>query len=232
MGMAGYRFHGFAAVVLLACTGLALGQNLPAAAPAEAPSHGAAPTTTQAVDTTLVAKAITANVTVTDGMLKNAGRDQDNWLLHGRTYDNQRYSPLKQINPSNIKRLAPVSIIQTGMANSFEATPLVVGGVMYISTPGDHVMAFDATNGDPLWSYTPALRYSNLCCGPQSRGVAVAYGRIFLAQLDGTLTALDARNGKLIWQSDYQSTLPPDPVFYSFTMAPQVYAGMVIVGSS
>jgi alcohol dehydrogenase (cytochrome c) len=195
-------------------------------------SHTAPAAAAQPAEATLVARPITANVTVTDAMLRNAAKDQDNWLLNGRTYDNQRYSPLKQVNPGNVRRLAPVAIIQTGVANSFEATPLVVNGVMYVSTPGDRVQAYDAASGEPLWSYMPSLRYSNLCCGPQSRGVAIAYGKLFLAQLDGTLTALDARNGAVLWKSDYQSTLPADSYFYSFTMAPQVYDGMVIVGSS
>ncbi len=225
------RLYGFAAsvFVLLGCCGLALGQNTPARQDA---SHGAAPVAPPPVEQTFLARVVTANVTVTDDMLKNAARDQNDWLMNGRTYDNQRYSPLKQINPSNIRRLVPVSIIQTGIANSFEATPLVVGGVMYVSTPGDHVLAYDAATGDPLWSYTPALRYSDLCCGVQSRGVAVGYGKVFLAQLDGTLTALDARNGSVLWKSDYETTLPADAVFYSYTMAPQVYDGMVVIGSS
>jgi PQQ-dependent dehydrogenase (methanol/ethanol family) len=213
---------------LLVRPDLALSQ--PAATPAQAETHGAAPANT--VAGSVVTRPITADVRVTDAMLLNAAKDPNNWLLHGRSYDNQRYSTLKQINPANVKRLLPVSIIQTGIANSFEATPLVVNGIMYVSTPGDHVLAYDAATGSPLWSFTPALRYSNLCCGPQSRGIAVAYGKLFLAQLDGTITALDATNGELLWQSDYAATLPPDPVFYSFTMAPQVYDGMVVVGSS
>src|ERR1700722_2791460 len=224
-----WRLYGFAAsmFVLLAYSGLALGQNTPADA-----SHGAAPVAPPPGEQTFLARAVTANVTVTDDMLKNAARDQNNWLMNGRTYDNQRYSPLMQINPANIKRLVPVSIIQTGIANSFEATPLVVNGVLYVSTPGDHVLAYDAATGDPLWSYTPSLRYSDLCCGVQSRGVAVAYGKVFLAQLDGTLTGLDARNGSVLGRSDNETTLPADAVFYSYTMAPQVYAGMVVIGSS
>jgi len=214
--------------------GCVMAGPLPAQAPA-ADSHGAAapaPAPAPEPAGAVVVRPITADVTIDDARLLNAARDQDNWLLHGRTYDNQRFSPLTQIDRANVKRLVPVSIIQTGIANSFEATPLVVNGVMYISTPGDHVLAYDAASGALLWSYTPSLRYSNLCCGPQSRGVAVAYGKLFLAQLDGLVTALDARTGKQVWQSDYQATLPADPVFYSFTMAPQVYDGMIVVGSS
>jgi PQQ-dependent dehydrogenase (methanol/ethanol family) len=219
---------GACAGILAACC-LMVGPSLAQLSPP--PDHGTAPVPAQPSGP-VVTKAITADVTVTDTMLLNAARDENNWLLHGRTYDNQRFSPLTQITPANVKNLAPVSIIQTGIANSFEATPLVVNGVLYISTPGDHVLAYDAATGAPLWSYTPTLRYSNLCCGPQSRGVAVAYGKLFLAQLDGIVTALDARTGAVLWQSDYASTLPADPVFYSFTMAPQVYDGMIVVGSS
>src|SRR5471032_540884 len=227
--MVGHQFHRAAALtcVLFFCWQPAAGQDraAPIASEEKSSSHGGAPASSQPPSAILVAKAVTADVTVTDDMLKNAARDENNWLLHGRTYDNQRYSPLKQINRLNVKHLVPVAIIQTGVANSFEATPLVVNGVMYVSTPGDHVLVFDAASGDPLWSYTPSLRYSDLCCGSQSRGVAVAYGKVFLAQLDGTMTALDARNGSVIWKSDYESTLPADAVFYSFTMAPQVYDG-------
>jgi len=177
------------------------------------------------------AKPITANVTVSDAQLLAADTDQDNWLLHGRTYDNQRFSPLKQISPANVKKLVPVSIIQTGVANSFEVTPIVVNGVMYISTASDHVQAYDAASGEPLWSYTPTLSYSDLCCGPQSRGVAVAYGKVFVAQLDGVMVALDAKTGNVVWKSDRSGTLPPNATRYSFTAAPQVYNGMVVIGT-
>src|SRR6185312_11956949 len=184
------------------------------------------------VPPSVVATPNTANVTVTDKQLLNAGKNMNDWLLHGRTYDNQRFSPLTQIDKTNVKHLLPVSIIQTGIANSFEATPLVVNGILYISTPGDHVQAYDAASGRPMWTYTPELKFSNLCCGLQSRGVAVGYGKVYLAQLDATVVALDARTGKEVWKSDYATTLPPDPVFYSYTMAPQVYDGMVLVGSA
>lgn len=181
---------------------------------------------------TVVTTPIAPDVTITDKDLLNADKDQNNWLLYGRTYDNQRFSPLVQINKANIKHLLPVSIIQTGVANSFEATPLVVNGIMYVTTAGDNVQAYDAASGRQMWSYRPRLRYSNLCCGPQSRGVAVAYGKVFVAQLDATIVALDAKTGAHVWTSDYASTLPADSYFYSYTMAPQVYHGMIIVGSS
>jgi alcohol dehydrogenase (cytochrome c) len=184
------------------------------------------------LSTAIQAKPITANVTVTDAQLLSAAQDQDDWRLHGRTYDNQRFSPLSQISGANVKKLVPVSIIQTGVANSFEATPIVVNGVMYIVTPSDHVQAYDAVSGEILWVYNPILKYSDLCCGPEARGVAVAYGKVFVAQLDGVVIALDARTGSLVWKSDPAIAPPTDTVHYSFTGAPQVYDGMVLVGSS
>jgi PQQ-dependent dehydrogenase (methanol/ethanol family) len=154
-------------------------------------------------------------------------------LLHGRTYDNQRFSPLTQINDANVKTLVPVAIIQTGISNSFEVSPVIVNGVMYIVTPGDHVQAYDAATGEPLWVYNPTLGYSDLCCGPEARGVAVAYGKVFLAQLDGVMVALDARTGAVAWKSDRATTLPSaGKTNYSFTGAPQVYDGLVVIGSA
>jgi alcohol dehydrogenase (cytochrome c) len=178
------------------------------------------------------ARPMTADVTVTDRQLLDADKDQNNWLLHGRTYDNQRFSPLKQISPANVKKLTPVAIIQTGVANSFEDTPTVVNGVMYIITPSDHVQAYDAVTGEPFWTYTPTLAYSDQCCGPQARGVTVAYGKVFFAQLDGIVVALDARTGNVVWKSDPVTTLPSNMTRFSFTAAPQVYDGMVVVGAS
>ena len=198
----------------------------PAATPSAANPFRAPPPETVQV------RPITANVTVTDEQLLRADTDTNNWLLNGRTYDNQRFSPLKQINASNVKNLHPVAIVQTGVAISFEATPIVVNGVMYVSTPGDHVLAFNATTGEPYWTYIPTLGYSQLCCGPQSRGVVVAYGKVYLARLDGILVALDAKSGKVAWQSNPATTLPDSSKHYSFTTAPQVYGGMVVVGTS
>jgi len=184
------------------------------------------------VPETVLAHEVTADVNITDAALKNAEKDPDNWLLFGRTYDNQRYSPLSQVNTSNVSKLKPVAIIQTGLIGSLEGSPIVANGVLYISTVSDHVQAFDAVTGHIMWTYTPKLNYSLTCCGPVSRGLAVAYGKVFIAQLDGRVAALDARTGKLIWKSDPATTLPEDPTFYSYTAAPQVYDGMVVVGNA
>ncbi|MDP9105539.1 MAG: PQQ-binding-like beta-propeller repeat protein [Candidatus Eremiobacteraeota bacterium] len=173
-----------------------------------------------------------ADVNVTDAMMAGADGDRANWLLTGRTWDNQRYSPLTQINDGNVGALQLVGIAQTGMTASFETTPIVVNGVMYATTPTVSntmkVMALDATNGRPIWDTVYSLGSFQICCGPVNRGAAVAYGMVYVLTLDDKLLALDATTGKLRWSS----TVADASVGYSETMTPQVYDGMVIVGSA
>jgi alcohol dehydrogenase (cytochrome c) len=171
-------------------------------------------------------------VDVSDPMMQNAASDQNNWLLHGRTYDNQRYSPLKQITADNAKSLALVALVQTGMTASFETTPVVVNGVMYLTTPVVNrkmvIMAVNAATGERFWDVTYNLGSFQVCCGPVNRGVAVGYGRIYVATLDDQLLALDAVDGHTVWQTAIVSS----QTGYSETLAPQIYDGMVIVGSA
>ena len=208
--------------------------NAPAAAPAATAANAAAPATSAAAamapqpPTVVDASPVSADVSVTAKQQLEAGRDLNNWMLYGRTYNNQRFSPLKQITARNVRGLQTVAIIQTGVVGSFENSPIVVNGIMYISTPYDHVLAYDAVTGRELWSYAPDLGYTQLCCGPESRGVAVADGRLYIAQLNGDLVALDAKTGKVEWT---QQVGDPRGAF-SLTMAPQVYDGMVIIGTS
>jgi len=213
------RLHYGAAVLLCAL------------APAFAQERAPEPAAPQ-VPVTVLTKAVTANVASSDEGLLNAASNQDDWLLYGRTYDNQRFSPLTQIDRSNVKRLAVKAIIHTGFFNSMEATPIVVDGTLYVSTPNDHVQAYDAASGELKWSYNPVLGYTDNCCGPQSRGVAVAYGKVFIAQLDGHVVALDAKTGAVVWKSVIADTIPEPAHYYAFTMAPQVFNGMVLLGNS
>ena len=173
-----------------------------------------------------------AKVAVTDQQMRQASQSKENWMLHGRTYDNQRYSPLTQINADNVKSLVPAALLQTGQTASFETTPIVVDGVMYLTTPVVNnklkVMAVDASNGRRLWTTSYKVGLQKLCCGAENRGVAVGYGHVFLATTDAELVALDAKTGKKIWE-----TQVADPrAGYSETMAPQIYDGKVIVGSA
>jgi PQQ-dependent dehydrogenase (methanol/ethanol family) len=173
-----------------------------------------------------------ANTNVTDSMMLNAASNENDWLLHGRTYDNQRYSPLKQITADNVKSLNLVALLQTGMTASFETTPIVVNGVMYITTPIVNkkmiIMAMNAVTGERLWDVTYNLGPFQICCGPVNRGVAVGYGKIYVVTLDDHLLALDAADGHTVWQTIIVSAQNG----YSETLAPQIYDGMVIVGSA
>ena len=174
---------------------------------------------------------VTADLSNSDAQRINADADQDNWRLHGRTYDNQRFSPLTEINAANVKQLKPVALIQTGVANSMEATPIQINGVLFVETAGNVVQAYDAVTGEELWSYTPVLEFSSLCCGPQARGVAVAYGKVYVAQVDGNVVALDAKTGEVVWKTRREDILPQPYHWYTFTGAPQVYNGLVTVGN-
>lgn len=173
-----------------------------------------------------------ANVTVDDGMLAGAENDGADWLTTGRTYTNDRYSPLTQIDSSNVATLEPVKIVHTGVFESFETTPIVVDGIMYITTPVvNHrmrIMAVNAATGASIWSVDERIGAFKGCCGPNNRGVALGYGMLYVGTMDARLVALDARTGQERWQ-----TRVADPALgYSESMAPQVYRGNVIIGSA
>lgn len=136
---------------------------------------------------------------VDDARLRDAAQESGNWLSYGRDYGQQRYSPLTQINRETIGRLVPKWIYQTSTTASFQATPIVVDGVLYLSMPFDHVAAIDAASGRELWRYEHQRRTPKMCCGPASRGVAVAYGKVFIGTVDARLIALDAASGKPVW---------------------------------
>ncbi len=150
------------------------------------------------------------------------------WRNHGRTYDNQRYSPLKQIDRANVSRLGLAGIFQLNVdrAHGLETTPIVADGVMYVTTSYDNVLAFDLRSQRRLWQYEHKLGTAIFCCGPVNRGVAVARGKVFLATLDAHLVALDAATGAVSWDV---VTHPADSG-YAHTEAPLVVGDRVIVG--
>jgi PQQ-dependent dehydrogenase (methanol/ethanol family) len=175
----------------------------------------------------------TSDVNIADNALLNADASPGNWLIHGHDYSNRRYSSLDQIDTGNVARLTPVAIVQTGMTgSSFETTPLVVNGVMYATTPTiDHklqIMAMNAATGDLFWETTIDIPNFKICCGADNRGVAEANGHLYVATLDNQLISLDARSGKVQWET----TVADWRAGYSETMTPQVYDGLVIVGSA
>src|SRR5689334_18574454 len=134
-----------------------------------------------------------------DARLLQADRDQSNWLTYSRDYFNQRFSPLTQISTSTVGRLVPRWIYQSGVASTYQTSPIVVDGVMYLSLPFNHVVALDARNGRELWRYQHKRRTDKMCCGPANRGVAVAYGKVFIGTVDARLIALDQKSGKIVW---------------------------------
>src|SRR2546429_962569 len=170
---------------------------------------------------------------VTNDMLLNAAGSGD-WVMYGHNYWNNRYSPLKTINTTNVKNLVPRAVYTHGAERlgSFETTPVVVNGIMYITspaTPNNIVRAFDLRTQKKLWEYEHKnAPVSTACCGPNNRGVAVADGLIFLGTLDGQLVALDQGTGKEKW-----AVQVGDPAAgYTETMAPLVVGDNVIIGTS
>ena len=187
---------------------------------------------------------------LTDERLLGAANDSANWLTYSRDYTNQRFSPLAQVNTDNAKRLVPKWIYQSGVSSTFQSSPIVVDGVMYISLPFNHVVALDAKSGKELWRYEHKRRTQRMCCGPANRGVAVAYGKVFMGTVDARLVALDAASGKLLWdaklvedlkgETERTDQLAKDDLRreqrvtgstgVGVNMAPVVYKGKVIVG--
>jgi alcohol dehydrogenase (cytochrome c) len=159
-----------------------------------------------------------------------AAQDGD-WTTYGGNDWNQRYSRLKQINTGNVAQLVPRKIFQTGIARlgSFENTPIVLKGVMYVTTPYNTAMAYDLNTNKELWRYEHKLGTTIFCCGPNNRGVGIHGGaHLYMGTLDARLVALDAKTGEVLWDKEVA-----DPTFgYSITHAPLVVGDNVIVGVS
>lgn len=166
---------------------------------------------------------------VSQKMLDAASSDSKNWLLPNGDYQQTRYFPGKQINSGNVAKLKPAFVFQTAVVDSMETAPIVVNGVMFITTSFDHVYALDAATGQEYWHYKHKLGdTSTYCCGPNNKGVAVEGDRLFMGTLDGKLIALDTKTGKLLWSTDIA-----DPEKgYSETMAPTVADGKVLIGTN
>ena len=166
---------------------------------------------------------------VTQDMLSRAAADANNFLHTNGDYTQKRYHPATQINASNVRRLRPAWIFQTDVKESLETSPIVVNGVMYVTTSFSQVYALNAQTGEQLWYYKQPLGpITTYCCGPNNRGVAVYEDKVYLATLDSKLVALDAKTGSKVWQTDIA-----DPELgYSETMAPTVVKGKVLIGTN
>jgi PQQ-dependent dehydrogenase (methanol/ethanol family) len=162
--------------------------------------------------------------------LTAADADADNWMSHGRTYGEQRFSPLDAINRGNVKDLGLAWHAEFDTDRGHHATPLVVDGVLYTSTAWSKVHAFDAKTGRLLWSYDPQVpgeTAQKACCDVANRGVAVWDGKVFVGALDGRLIALDASDGKVLWSKVTVDQSKP----YTITGAPRVVKGKVLIGN-
>jgi len=163
--------------------------------------------------------------------LVRATQDPDNWLTYSGTYSSQRHSTLSQLTPGNVKNLQMRWALQVKSFEKFEATPLVVDGRMYFTQAPNDVLALDAASGRVFWqySYEPSPK-ARLCCGIVNRGLAILGDTLFMGTIDGHLIAIDAHNGKPVWNVNVNGADPATG--YSITVAPLVVKNKVIIGAA
>src|SRR5881296_3444811 len=168
-------------------------------------------------------------VPVTQAMLDASGGDGLNHLHPNSNYEQTRYYPATQIGTGNVDKLKTVFTFQTAVLESMETSPLVVNGVMFLTTSYNHVYAIDAVTGREFWHYKHKMGpITTFCCGPNNRGVAAYEGMLYMGTLDAKLVALDAKTGKVAWEVQIA-----DPEKgYSETMAPTVVEGKVLIGTN
>src|SRR6185436_318008 len=173
------------------------------------------------------------NRRIDETALKNAGKTGEEWLTYGLSYGETRYSPLKQIDTTNVKRLGLAWTYEIGPGGgNQEGTPLMANGVIYHITNWSIAYALDARTGKELWRYDPKVdrpsTQPKICCGVVNRGIAIYEDKLFVPVIDGRLVALDAAKGTEIWSVQ---TVPTDQA-YTMTMAPRVAKNKVIVGNA
>ena len=164
---------------------------------------------------------------VTFERLLNADEEPHNWLTYSGTYSSNRHTKLDEITPENVDQLELSWVFQASSLEAFQATPLVVDGIMYLTEPVNTVVALDAKRGSVFWEYeyTPSPD-ARPCCGAVNRGLDILANTLFLATIDGKLIAIDAIAGKPLW-----STTVADPTQgYALTLAPLVIKDKGIVG--
>ncbi len=172
-----------------------------------------------------------AAASVNSARLIAADAEPGQWMSTGRTYGEQHYSPLAQISHDNIASLGLAWYADFNIPRGQESTPLVVDGVIYVTTAWSNVRAFDAASGAPLWEFdaqVPREWGVRACCDVVNRGAALWNGKVYVGTIDGRLIALDAASGSKLWESD---TLISRDAAYSITGAPRVVKGKVIIGN-
>jgi alcohol dehydrogenase (cytochrome c) len=180
--------------------------------------------------TTSVARPMATPISsITQQRLDAAASDPKDWIHPNGSYDQQRFYPGNQVNTGNVKQLKPAFVFQTAVLESMETAPIVVDGIMFLTTSFNHVYAIDAATGEEYWHYKHKLGpIVTVCCGNNNRGVAIHEGTLYMGTIDAKLVALDAKTGKTLWMSDIG-----DPEKgYSDTMAPAVVNGKVLIGTN
>lgn len=175
----------------------------------------------------LVAGSLPAQVSF--DRLVRAGQEPQNWLSYSGALHGQRYSPLNQITPQNVKNLQLQWAFQARSVEKFEATPLVVDGILYTVQAPNDVVALDAATGRVFWvySYKPSPE-ARPCCGKVNRGLAILGETLFMATIDARLIAIDATNGHPLWNV---AVAKPE-AGYAMTLAPLVVKDKVIIGTA
>ena len=176
---------------------------------------------------TLLPCGLNAQNPVTYDRLTNAAKEPRNWLMYGGNYSSDRFSPLTQITPANVKNLNLSWVYQSAVSGSWESTPLVVDGIMYVTQRPNDVVALDAVTGRVFWIY----HYNNdpkvtVCCGANNRGVAILGDTLYMGTLDAHLVAIDTKSGHAIWKTEVAKS----GVGYSITLAPLAMKDQVVVG--
>ncbi|HWU02312.1 MAG TPA: PQQ-binding-like beta-propeller repeat protein, partial [Novosphingobium sp.] len=169
-------------------------------------------------------------ITVDEAAILAGAEKGDNWLSYGRTYDEQRFSPLEQVNADNAGKLGLAWYADLDTARGQESTPLAIDGILYTSTAWSMVKAYDGATGKLIWSYDPKVPRDHLvkaCCDAVNRGVAAWGDKLFVGTLDGRLVALDRASGKVLWET----RTVPQGSDYTITGAPRVVRGKVIIGN-
>ena len=168
---------------------------------------------------------------IDDKRIIEAEGEPENWIAHGRTYEEQRFSPLTKINKESVSDLGLAWYKDMGTNRALEATPIVVDGIMFFTSTWSRVYAVEAKTGETLWSFDPEVPGEwarKACCDIVNRGVAVYQGKVFFASLDGRLFSLNAETGEKIWEVD---TITDRTRAYTITGAPRVAKGKVYIGN-
>lgn len=187
--------------------------------------------TQQPVAETGVSETTSSIAQIDDARIILAESEPDAWLAYGRDYQEQRFSPLTDINKETVEQLGLAWSKDMGTPFALESTPIMVDGILFFSAPFSVVHAVDAKTGANIWTYDPQVPKDHLrkaCCGPVNRGVAVYQGRVYVGTLDGRLIAINAADGTQAWEVN---TIIDPTRFYTITGAPRAAKGKIYIGN-